>query len=376
MGRAAGQADVLAAHGLADPPVLVLGVDDVVLDAQHQRPQRLHLAGVGLARAALGEHHLVGVLQLAAEGVEDDQRVVVDAEAVEDAALHGEVAGGEGDHGGGAGGVQVAAAPQVVLARGQAGEEAGQHLVQGRAGGCQHPAQGRLHPAGEVVQGGQGGRPQAEVEAGREDPLLAPLEGVAQPLHVLVGHLPLGAGDLAAAGVQQPRRLQLHQLVGEAADGGRRLQRLQVEAQVQGLVEVDEAPQPVGVHVAGVLGQGEDPHVPAVHQQVSAGGLHGRRGDEVDDGPRTALEALLGTRRRSAVSPATPVAKAGQALALTPSRAPPYHHRLGRCHCGPSRRRLGAQERSTRAPPAHRCRAGGSLRRTRPDPERSPGSGT
>ena len=83
--RGPGEADVLPAHGLADAPVLVLGVDDVVLDAQHQRPQRLHLAGVGLARAALGEDDLVGVLQLAAEGVEDDQRVVVDADAVEDA---------------------------------------------------------------------------------------------------------------------------------------------------------------------------------------------------------------------------------------------------------------------------------------------------
>ena len=284
--RRAGEADVLAADGLADAPVLVLGVDHVVLDAEHQRPQRLDLAGVGLAGAALREDDLVGVLQVAAEGVEDDQRVVVDVDAVEDAALHREVAGRERDHRRGARRVEVAAAAEVVLAGGQAGEQAGQHLVERGPRRGEHPAQRRLDAARQFVQRAGLRRAQAEVEARREDALLAALQGVAQALDILVGDLALGAGDLAASGVEHPRGLELDQLVRQLADRRRRVQRLQVQADVERRIEVDQPPKPVGMDVARVLGERQDPHVLAVDDDVRAAGLDRSGRDRVDDGPR------------------------------------------------------------------------------------------
>src|SRR3972149_17638 len=47
---------------------------------------------------------------------------------------------------------------------------------------------------------------------------------------------------------------------GARGVGARRPRGLRGEAQLRGLVKAHEPPQPVGVHVAGVLRQGENAH--------------------------------------------------------------------------------------------------------------------
>ena len=100
-------------------------------------------------------------------------------DAQQDALVHGQGAGGEGEQGGQGAGVQVAVDAQGVLGLGQAGAEA-QVLLQDR-----HPRVGQqavedgLDLARQVVQGAQGAGTQEEVEAYREDALLAALQGVA-----------------------------------------------------------------------------------------------------------------------------------------------------------------------------------------------------
>ena len=131
--RGARETDRLPAGRLADAAVLVLGVDDVVLDPAEQRPQRLHLAGVGLAPAALREDDLVGVLLIRRERVEDDERAVLGALPVEQPATGRERARGEGDHRRRARGVEVAAPQQVVLPGREAREQPRHHLVERRA---------------------------------------------------------------------------------------------------------------------------------------------------------------------------------------------------------------------------------------------------
>ena len=91
-GEAAERRTICPPTASQDAPVLILGVDHVVLDPEQEGTQRLDLAGEGLAGAALGEDDLVGVLLLGAKGVEDNQRAVVDALAVEEPTLDRELA--------------------------------------------------------------------------------------------------------------------------------------------------------------------------------------------------------------------------------------------------------------------------------------------
>ena len=87
-----------------------------------------------------------------------------------------------------------------------------------------------LDLAGQVVQGAQGTGPQEEVEADGEDALLAPLQGIPQPLGVLVGHLPLGVGQPPTSCGQEPRGVELDHLVAQGADHGRAVQGVDVQA--------------------------------------------------------------------------------------------------------------------------------------------------
>ena len=114
-----------------------------------------------------------------------------------------------------------------------------------------------------------------------------------QAFHVLVGDLALGAGDLAAAGVEQTRGLELNELVRQAPDRCRGIERVYVEAQIERLVEVDEAREPVGVDVARVVAEAEHADVTAVDDEVRAGGFDRGRGQVVDCGPHPALEAKV-----------------------------------------------------------------------------------
>ena len=233
--RGAREADRLPADRLADAAVLVLGVDDVVVDAEEERSQRLHLAGVGLARAARREDDLVGVLLIRRERVEDDERAVRDALAVEQPAAGRERARGEGDHRRRARGVEVAAPPEMIRPGREAGEQPRHHLVERRARAGHQPRERTIDRCGGAVELLGRAAVQAEVEAGREDPLVAALERVAQPLGVLVGDLPLGGGDAPAPRVEEARRLQLDHAAGERAHRLPRVQRLQVQAEVDRL---------------------------------------------------------------------------------------------------------------------------------------------
>jgi hypothetical protein len=55
--------DAGAADGFAQPPVLILRVDDRDLDPGVQRPQHIQFRQVGLAGAGAGEHDGVVVVQ-------------------------------------------------------------------------------------------------------------------------------------------------------------------------------------------------------------------------------------------------------------------------------------------------------------------------
>ena len=79
----------LAAHRLAHPRVLVLGVDDQAVHVPQQAAQEDELGEVALARPRLGEDHQVGILQARVEGVDDDRRVVVAGDTQQDALVHG-----------------------------------------------------------------------------------------------------------------------------------------------------------------------------------------------------------------------------------------------------------------------------------------------
>ncbi len=54
----------------------------------------------------------------------------------------------------------------------------------------------------------------------------------------------------------------------QAADGCRRVERVDMKAQVERLVEVDEAREPVGMDVARVVAQAEHADVAAVDDEV------------------------------------------------------------------------------------------------------------
>src|SRR5690606_7835297 len=106
-----------------------------------------------------------------------------------------------------------------------------------------------------------------------------------------------------AASVEHTRRLELDQPVGELPDGRTRVERLDVQADVDRSVEVDEAAQPVGEDVARVIDQSEHTQRAAFHGQVRAADLDVGRGDQVGDRSRTTLEPLLRWRRWLAMLP-------------------------------------------------------------------------
>ena len=303
-GRAAGEADHLPADRLADAAVLVLGVDHVVLDPEQQRPQHLDLAGVGLAGPALREDDLVGVLLVGSEGVEDHQRAVVDALAVEQPAAGGESARGEGDHRRHARGVEVAAAPQVVLPGRKAREQPRHHLVESRPDSRHHPAERPLDARRCPVELLNRAAVHPEVEASREDALVAALQRVAQPLGILVGDLALGGGDAPAPGVEQARGLELHQAVGQAAHRVPRVQRLEVQAEVERRALVDEPPEPVRGDVARVVGERQHARELPVDGEVAARLLDRRGRDQVGGGALARCEAMRPGRAAGTARPA------------------------------------------------------------------------
>ena len=220
--------------------------------------------------------------------------------AVEQAALHGEVTRGEGDHRRDTRRVEVAAASEVILAGGQTGEQPRQHLVERRPRVGHHPAERALDVRGRLVELCRRPSVQPQVEARREDALVAALERVPQPLDVLVGDLALDARDAAALRVEQPRGLQLDHALSEAAHRLLRVERLEVQAQVQRRVEVDEPAEPVRADVARVVGEREHARELPIDGELRAA-LFDRGGcDEVGGGALAEGEAPRVGRRSAA----------------------------------------------------------------------------
>jgi len=120
LGGGAGQSHVLALDGGAQGAVLVLRVDDQEVDARQEVPKGHQLGEVALAGARPGEDDHVGVLEALVEGIEEDRRVVVFGDAIENSPLHRQCARREGEHRRQRAGVQVAVDEQAVLALGQA----------------------------------------------------------------------------------------------------------------------------------------------------------------------------------------------------------------------------------------------------------------
>ncbi len=174
---------------------------------------------------------------------------------VEDPRLHREVARSERDHRRRAGRVEVAVAAEVVTTRREAGEEARQHLEgAARAEIAIIPLQCGTRPCRAARPLSLQNRNRGRRTWTGEDPLLRVAARLSQPLDVLVGTA-FGAGDLAAT----QRR------AGATTAGARpacmrqppraccRVQQVDVVAEVERLVEVDQPLQPVGVDVARVV---------------------------------------------------------------------------------------------------------------------------
>jgi len=71
---------------------------------------------------------------------------------------------------------------------------------------------------------------------------------------VLVGDLSFRVGQAAAASRQQPRGVQLDQLVGEGGDHLGGLQGMEVETQLDRLFKVDQGREPTRTDRAGIAG--------------------------------------------------------------------------------------------------------------------------
>ena len=110
----------------------------------------------------------------------------------------------------------------------------------------QHPVERGLDAARQVVEHTLRARPQQHVQTHRKHTLLPPLECVAQPLGVFEGDLPLGVGEPAAAQIHQSRGLQLDQFVAEQLDDAGGLQRVDVEAHLDRMLELQDGHQPAG----------------------------------------------------------------------------------------------------------------------------------
>ncbi len=133
---------------------------------------------------------------------------------------------------------------------------------------------------------------EAQVEGRREDALVPALDRVAQPLDVRVGDLALGRRDAAALRVEHARRLQLDEAAREPAHDLARVERLQVEAQVQRLAGIAQSSEPVRVDVPRVLREGQHSRALPVDEQLRATLLDRHRGDEIDGGAPARCERL------------------------------------------------------------------------------------
>ena len=299
MRRRARQAHVLAIRRRTHGAVLVLRIDDEEVDARQQVSERHELHEVALARARHGEHGHVGVLEAGIERIDDDLRLRAGRHAVHDAALHGQRARGEWEQRDQRAGVQVAVHQQVVAALGQARPEPALLLEHGDPRVRQHAVERALDAARQVVQHAWRAGAQQHVQADGEHPLLTPLQCVAQPLGVLEGYLALRVGQPSAAHVDQPRRLQLDQLVAQQLDHTGRLERVDVETDLQGMLELDERREPAGRDAARVADHDQHARVLVLESNVIARDAGRRRRQQVGQRACAEREAALFVRQRS-----------------------------------------------------------------------------
>ena len=145
----------------------------------------------------------------------------------------------------------------------------------------QHAVERDLDPTRQVVEVASE-LAQQDVQPDGEHLLLAALEGIAQALGVLVGDLALGIGEPAATCFEQSRRMRLHHLVGEGRDHGLGLEREQVQAQLDRLLEVDQRLEPAWADASRVSVTARCGRTDS-RGDVVAGDLQHRRRDQVGE---------------------------------------------------------------------------------------------
>src|SRR5207302_3100363 len=112
------------------------------------------------------------------------------------------------------------------------------------------------------------GRSNEEVQADTEHPLVPALQRVSQTLGVLDSNLAFGIDKPALPGIQQPRRLQLDQLMAEGADDRGGWKWPDVQAQLYRQIALNQRVQPTGGNRARIGGNRQHAHVLTVEPQV------------------------------------------------------------------------------------------------------------
>src|SRR5262249_21670940 len=151
----------------------------------------------------------------------------------------------------------------------------------------------RFYAPRQVVQGALRRRAQQRVEAHREDAFLATLQRVAQTLRILEGDLTLWIGETSTADVDEPRRLELDQLVAQQFDDGGCLEGLDMEADFNRMLELQERSQPAGRHRAGIADDLQNARVLVFQAEMVAGDFHRGWRQQVRQRARSQREATF-----------------------------------------------------------------------------------
>jgi hypothetical protein len=145
----------------------------------------------------------------------------------------------------------------------------------------EHAVERALDAPRELIQHAQRAGAQQDVQADGEHAPFTTLQGVAQSLGIFEGHLAFWVCQASAAHIDQPGGLQLDQLVTEQLDDGGRLERMDMDAELNGLFEFDPRSQPAGADRARVTGDGHHARELIFEAQVVARNLHRRRRQQI-----------------------------------------------------------------------------------------------
>jgi len=196
--------DHLAAHGLGERTILVLGVDHDTVRAIDELPHRQQLAEEALARAGGSDDRQIGVVQRAVERVEQHRCLANPGDADEHAGVHGQGGTNERQRSRQRAGVQVARHQQRVARFWPAAREAALLFPESVTRVREQRVQLLLDTSGELVELAECLCPQQHVQAYREHALLASLQALPKSLSVLERDFPFGVGNAFAAQSCQP----------------------------------------------------------------------------------------------------------------------------------------------------------------------------